>query len=88
MIIASEAQRQEHTLVPIAVFAVVFTAPPLCAAWKATRAPRLQIDACKALFALLIDLNAHLTWLAFVMFLVVVGAIDAVVMFVGGLLTA
>ena len=88
MLIASEAQRQETNLVPIAVFAVFSTAPTLCAAWNATRATRLQIDASKALFALLIALHAALTWLSFVMFLVVVGAIVAFVMFVGGLLTA
>ncbi len=88
MIYGSESQRQENNLVPIAVFAVFSTVPTLCAAWKATRATRLQIDARKAMFALLIDLNAALKWLSFVMFLVVVGAIVAVVMFVGGLLTA
>jgi hypothetical protein len=88
MIFASESQRQENNLVPIAVLAVFSSVPTLCAAWKATRATRLQIDARKAMFALLIDLNAALKWLSFVMFLVVVGAIVAVVMFVGGLLTA
>ena len=88
MIIASESQRQENNLVPIALFALLSTPPTLCAAWKATRATRLQIDARKAMFALLIDLNAALKWLSFVMFLVILAVIVGVVMFAGALLTA
>ena len=79
VIIASE--RHQHFWL-IAVFALLSTPPTLCAAWKATRATRSQIDARKVMFALLTDLNAALKWLSFVMFVVVLGVFAPVVMFV------
>lgn len=83
----SDSEQQEDNSLLIAVFALLSALPTLCAAWKATRAARLQIDARQAMFALLIDLNAALKWLSFVMFLVLLAVIVAVALLVGALLT-
>ena len=86
LIIALDHHRQKHNLA-IAVFALLSTPPTLCAAWKASRATRLQIDARKVMFALLTDLNAALKWPSYFMFLLLLGLIVAVVMVVGATLT-
>ena len=83
----SDSQPQQDNSLLIAVFALLSALPTLSAAWKATRATRLQIDARPAMFALLIDLNAALKWLSYVMFLLVFGLIVGVVMMAGALLT-
>jgi hypothetical protein len=83
----SESEPQQDNSLLIAVFALLSSLPTLSAAWKATRATRLQIDARPAMFALLIDLNAALKWLSFVMLLLVVSLIAFVVMLTGALLT-
>ena len=70
--------RNEDNTLLIAVIALVYAAPTLRAAWKATRATRLQIDARQAMFALLIEFNAALKWLSYFMFIFVFVAIVCV----------
>ena len=55
--------------------------PTFFAAWKASRATRVQIDARQAMFAILTDVNSALTWLSLVMLLVLL----AVIVFAGAI---
>jgi len=70
---------EDATLLKAALF--LFSAvPTFFAAWKASGATRVQIDARQAMFAILIDLNSALTWLSLVMLIVLVVVIVVVAM--------
>ena len=72
----TEVRKGPHVPSGLATPFLLLTAvPTLFAAWKASRATHLQISARQAMFAVLIDLNAALTWLSLVMLVVVLSVI-------------